>query len=557
MLSDIQIVQNAVMEPIDKIAAKLGLTPDDLDHYGKYKAKIPSSSLKKLDGSKQGKVVLVTAMNPTPAGEGKTTVSIGLAQGLAKLGKNVCLALREPSLGPVFGIKGGACGGGYSQVVPMEDINLHFTGDIHAISTANNLLAAMIDNHIFHGNELDIDENRILWKRCMDMNDRCLRNITVGVGGGTYGVTRNDMFQITAACEIMATLCMADGMDDLKDRLSRLAVAYNKSGEIVTCGQLGAVGSMATLLKDAIFPNLVQTLEHVPAIVHGGPFANISHGCNTIVATKTAMKLADYVITEAGFGADLGAEKFLNIKCRKAGIVPSAIVVVATVRSLKYNAGIPKENLGEQNNEALIKGFGNVARHIRNMSGFGVPVVVTCNRFPTDTEEELGIVKKLCLELGAKFEISDVFRNGGEGGIDIANAVLAAVDECDCKALNFTYDLEDSIETKISKVATKIYGADGIVLEEGVAEKIEALVKAGYGNLPVCIAKTQYSFTDDPKKLGAPEGFNITVRDCYVSAGAGYVVALTGKILTMPGLPKRPAALDIDIDSEGTIVGLF
>ena len=557
MPSDIEIAQNAVLEPIDNIAAKLGLSSDDLEHYGKYKAKVPYATLQKIPNPKNGKVILVTAMNPTPAGEGKTTVSIGLAQGMAKLNKNVCLALREPSLGPVFGVKGGACGGGYSQVVPMEDINLHFTGDLHAITAANNLLAAMIDNHIFQGNELEIDENRVLWKRCMDMNDRCLRQIDVGVGGGNFGVPRKDIFQITAASEVMATLCMADGLEDLKERLSNIAVAYNKSGEIVTAGQLGAVGAMATLLKDAISPNLVQTIEHVPAFVHGGPFANISHGCNTIVATKAAMKLADYVVTEAGFGADLGAEKFLDIKCRKTGIVPSAIVIVATVRSLKYNAGISKDQLNNPNKDALIKGFANLARHISNMSGFGVPIIVTCNRFPTDIEEELNIVKDLCEGLGAKFAASDIFMHGGDGGIDLANSVLDAVDNNPGGELKFTYDLDDTIEEKITKVSTKIYGARGVVFVDGVKEKIDDLVKAGYGKLPVCIAKTQYSLSDDPKKLGAPEDFDITVRDCYVSAGAGYVVVLTGSILTMPGLPKHPAALDIDIDAEGTVSGLF
>ena len=557
MPSDIEIAQSATLEPIEKISAKLGLDPDSIERYGKYKAKVPASALKNITTPRKGKVVLVTAMNPTPAGEGKTTVSIGLAQGLNKLGKSVCLALREPSLGPVFGVKGGACGGGYSQVVPMEDINLHFTGDIHAITVANNLLAAMIDNHLFRGNELDLDENRILWKRCMDMNDRALRRITVGVGGGNYGVTRDDSFQITAASEIMATLCMAEDMDDLKERLSNIVIGYNKSGELVKCGQLGAVGSMATLLKDALMPNLVQSIEHVPAFVHGGPFANISHGCNTIIATKTAMKLADYVITEAGFGADLGAEKFLDIKCRKAGITPSAIVIVATVRSLKYNAGVDRADLCKPNDKALIDGFANMRRHIANMAGFGVPVVVTCNRFPTDTEEELAIVKGLCEAEGAVFEPSDIFMNGGEGGKALA-AKVAEIVEADAPVdLKFTYELEDSIEEKIYKVSTKIYGADDVTYEEGVKEKIEALTKEGYDKLPICIAKTQYSLSDDPKKLGAPENFNITVRDCYVSAGAGYVVVLTGTILTMPGLPIHPAALDIDIDSEGVVTGLF
>ena len=557
MLTDIEIAQQATLEPIVNIAAKLGLTPDDLELYGKYKAKIPASTVKKLGSSRKGKVILVTAMNPTPAGEGKTTVSIGLAQGMSKLGKNVCLALREPSLGPVFGIKGGACGGGYSQVVPMEDINLHFTGDLHAITAANNLLAAMIDNHIFQGNELDLDENRILWKRCMDMNDRCLRQIEVGVGGGNFGVPRKDVFQITAASEVMATLCMASDINDLKERLSRIAIGYNKAGKIVTAGQLGAVGSMASLLKDAVSPNLVQTLEHVPALVHGGPFANISHGCNTIIATKTAMALSDYVVTEAGFGADLGAEKFLDIKCRISGIRPSAIVIVSTVRSLKYNAGIAKEDLTKPDLEALRKGFANLARHIRNMNSFGVPVIVTSNRFPSDTEEELALVKELCEQQGARFEAADIYASGGEGGIDLAKCVLGVVDSNTDNELKFTYDLGDTIQEKIRKVSTSIYGADGVTFEPGVEDKIAALVEAGYGDLPVCIAKTQYSFSDDPKKLGAPENYNITVRDCYVSAGAGYVVVLTGTILTMPGLPRHPAALDIDIDPDGVISGLF
>ncbi len=557
MLSDIQIAQQAELQPIDTIAAGLGLRSEDLEHYGKYKAKVTAGAVSRAAKPKDGKVVLVTAMNPTPAGEGKTTVSIGLAQGLAKLGRNVCLALREPSLGPVFGVKGGACGGGYSQVVPMEDINLHFTGDLHAITAANNLLAAMIDNHLFQGNELELDENRILWKRCMDMNDRALRHITVGVGGGTSGVTRDDAFQITAASEIMATLCMASDMDDLKERISNIVIGYNKSGKLVTAGQLGAVGAMASLLKDALSPNLVQTIEHVPAFVHGGPFANISHGCNTVIATRTAMKLADIVITEAGFGADLGAEKFLDIKCRKAGITPSAVVIVATVRSLKYNAGVARDKLSEPNREALIEGFANLRRHIANMSGFGIPVVVTCNRFPTDTEEELGIVKDLCEKEGAVFEPADIFMNGGEGGKELAARVAEIVENNEPGSINFTYELSDSIEEKIRKVSTKIYGADDVVFIDGVEEKIKALESQGFGGLPVCIAKTQYSLSDDPKKLGGPTGFNITVRDCYVSAGAGYVVVLTGSILTMPGLPKHPAALDIDIDSEGTITGLF
>lgn len=557
MLSDIEIARNADIRPIGEIAAKVGLTTEQLDMYGKYKAKIPLSEIKKMGDRPDGKLVLVTAMNPTPAGEGKTTVSIGLAQALQKLDRKVMLALREPSLGPVFGIKGGAAGGGYSQVIPMEDINLHFTGDLHAITSANNLLAAMIDNHIYQGNELNIDPDRILWKRCMDMNDRCLRSVTVGVGGGTNGVTRQDVFSITAASEIMAIFCLSKDEHDLKERLSKIAIAYNRDGEIVTAGDLKCEGSLAVLLKDAIAPNLVQSLEKVPALVHGGPFANISHGCNTIIATKTGLKLADILITEAGFGADLGAEKFLDIKCRAAGIWPDAVVLVATVRSLKYNAGIAKENLCEPNVEAVRAGFANLAKHIENMKNFGIPCVVASNRFPSDTEEELNVMRDLCKECGANFAPADIFANGGEGGLELGKAVLDILDSDNKTEPNYTYELDDTIENKINAVATKVYGAEGIDILPEAAQKIAEFTEAGYGNLPVCIAKTQYSLSDDAKKLGRPENFRITVRDVWLSSGAGYIVVLTGKILTMPGFPKHPAALDIDIDENGIITGLF
>ena len=557
MLSDIEIARNAELLPIGDIAAKVDLTPDELDYYGKYKAKVPLDVIAKRNGKPNGKLVLVTAMNPTPAGEGKTTISIGLAQGMQKLNKKVMLALREPSLGPVFGIKGGAAGGGYSQLIPMEDINLHFTGDLHAITAANNLLAAMIDNHIYQGNSLGIDINRVLWKRCIDMNDRALRNIHIGVGGGTNGVERNDSFNITAASEIMAILCLATDFEDLRDRLKKIAVAYNSDDRIVTAGDLNAEGALATLLKDAIAPNLVQSLEHVPAFVHGGPFANISHGCNSIIATKAGLKLADVLITEAGFGADLGAYKFLDIKCRKAGIWPDAVVIVSTVRSLKYNAGVPKEKLTTPNLEAVREGFPNLAKHIENMRKFNIPVVVASNRFITDTDEEINLMKELCEEMGARFAPADVFTQGGEGGIELANAVIEMLDSNDNKEPHYTYALADSIEQKIEAVATKIYGAAGITILPEALEKIDSFARSGYGNLPVCMAKTQYSLSDDPKALGRPEGFTLTVRDVRLSAGAGYIVVLTGKIMTMPGLPARPAALDIDIDRNGNITGLF
>ena len=557
MLSDIEIAQSAKINPVSKVAEQIGIDTDKLEMYGKYKAKLPLDYIESLPANPNVKLVLVTAMNPTPAGEGKTTVSIGLAQGLKLIGKKPVLALREPSLGPVFGVKGGACGGGYSQVVPMEDINLHFTGDIHAITTANNLLAAMIDNHLFQGNQLNIDKDRILWKRCLDMNDRCLRAVTVGVGGGTKGVTRPEIFQITAASEIMAILCLAKDMDDLKVRLDRIAIAYDLDGNLVTAGQLGATGALATCLKDAMCPNLVQSLEGVPALVHGGPFANISHGCNTCIATKTALKLGDIVVTEAGFGADLGAEKFLDIKCRDLGIWPDLVVIVTTVRSLKYNAGIPKDKLSEPNPEAVKAGLANVLKHIKNMQNFGVPVLVASNRFLSDTEEELAIVEEACKATGADFAPAEIFAKGGEGGIDLANKAVSILDQNKPKNPQYTYELTDSVEEKINKVAKKIYGAASVDILPEAATKINEFVEKGYGNLPICIAKTQYSLSDDPKKLGNPEGFTLTVRDCYISAGAGYLVILTGTIVTMPGLPPHPAAMDIDIDNNGVITGLF
>lgn len=557
MLSDIEIAQNAKVSPITNVAEHLGVDTDKLELYGKYKAKLPLDYIESLPDNPNAKLILVTAMNPTPAGEGKTTISIGLAQALKLVGKKSVLALREPSLGPVFGVKGGACGGGYSQVVPMEDINLHFTGDIHAITTANNLLAALIDNHLYQGNSLNIDKDRILWKRCLDMNDRCLRAVTVGIGGGTKGVTRPEIFQITAASEIMAILCLAKDIDDLKTRIDRIAVAYDMDGNLVTAGQLGATGAIATCLKDAISPNLVQSLEGVPAFVHGGPFANISHGCNTCIATKTALKLGDVVITEAGFGADLGAEKFLDIKCRNLGIWPDLTVLVTTVRSLKYNAGVPKDKLSEPNPEAVKAGLANVIKHIKNLKAFGLPVLVASNRFLTDTEEELALVKEACLAEGAEFAPAEIFAKGGEGGIELANKAVSILEKNAPRKPTFTYELTDSVEEKIAKIATKIYGAANVDILPEAAAKIKEFTDKGYGNLPVCIAKTQYSLSDDPKKLGNPEGFTLTVRDCFLSAGAGYLVILTGTIVTMPGLPPHPAAMDIDIDDDGVITGLF
>ena len=557
MLSDIEIAEQATLDPIADIAAKVGLDSDELEFYGKYKAKIPLSAIKSRADRKSGKLILVTAMNPTPAGEGKTTVSIGLAQAISKLDRSVMLALREPSLGPVFGIKGGAAGGGYSQVLPMEDINLHFTGDLHAITSANNLLAAMIDNHIYQGNELRIDKDRVLWKRCMDMNDRALRSIKVGVGGGTNGVERDESFSITAASEVMAVLCLSEDEADLKKRLGDIVIAYDLDGNIVKAKDIKAEGAMAVLLKDAINPNLVQSIEHVPAFVHGGPFANISHGCNTVIATKAAMKLSDITITEAGFGADLGAFKFLDIKCRKAGIWPDACVIVSTIRSLKYNAGIPKEELTVPNVQKVTEGFSNLSKHIENMKAMGLPVIVTSNRFPSDTDEEIAELKRLCEECGASYAPAEIYARGGEGGIELAKKVLDVLDSGNETNPEFIYDLNDSVEDKIRAVATKIYGAKDVDILPEAKELIEGFEKAGYGNLPICVAKTQYSLSDDPKLLGRPEGFTLTVREARLAAGAGYIVLLTGKIMTMPGLPKAPAALKIDIDSDGVVHGLF
>ena len=557
MLSDIEIALSTKLDTIDVIAKKIGISSDELEPYGKYKAKLPLSEINKRQDNPDGKLVLVTAMNPTPAGEGKTTVSIGLAQALGKLDKKVMLALREPSLGPVFGVKGGAAGGGYSQLLPMEDINLNFTGDLHAITAANNLLAAMIDNHLYQGNSLNIDKDRILWKRCLDMNDRSLRTVTVGVGGGLSGVERNEVFSITAASEIMAILCLSTDPEDLKNRIKRIAIAYDMDGKLITADQLGAAGAMATLLKDAICPNLVQSIEHIPAFVYGGPFANISHGCNSIVATKAGLKLSDILITEAGFGADLGAEKFLDIKCRQAGIWPDAVVIVATARSLKHNAGVAKADLNKPNVEAVKTGFANLSKHIENMRTFGIPCVVAANRFITDTDEEIEIMRALCEEHGAKFAPCEIFAKGGEGGIELANAVLSQIESNTNKTPHFIYDLDMKPEDKINAIATTIYGAKEVNILPEAQSKIDEFTKAGYGKLPICIAKTQYSLSDNAKALGRPVNFTLTVRDVWLSAGAGYLVVLTGAIVTMPGLPPRPAAMDIDIDANGTISGLF
>lgn len=556
MKTDIEIAQEAVMLPIKEVAQKAGITEDDLEFYGKYKAKISDSYYERIKNNPDGKLVLVTAINPTPAGEGKTTTTVGLGQALGKLGKNAVIALREPSLGPCFGIKGGAAGGGYAQVVPMEDLNLHFTGDFHAITSANNLLAALIDNHIHQGNELQIDTRQIVWKRCEDMNDRALRNIVVGLGNKMDGFVREDHFVITVASEIMAILCLADDINDLKDRLGRIVVAYNIKGEPVTAKELKAVGAMAALLKDAIKPNIIQTLEHTPALVHGGPFANIAHGCNSVRATKTALKMADIVVTEAGFGADLGAEKFLDIKCRMAGLKPDAIVLVATVRALKYNGGVPKAELSTENMEALKKGIVNLEKHIENLQLYGVPVVVTLNSFITDTKKEIEFVRTFCEERNCEFALSEVWEKGGEGGIELAQKVL---DTLDNKESNFApiYPDEMSLKEKINTIATKIYGADGVVYSPAAENALKKITDMGYGNMPVCMAKTQYSLSDDQTKLGRPEGFNINVREVYVSAGAGFVVAVTGAIMTMPGLPKVPAANNIDVDENGMITGLF
>ncbi|MBS7274965.1 MAG: formate--tetrahydrofolate ligase [Eubacteriales bacterium] len=554
-LTDIEIAQSVEMKPIGEIAAKVGITPDELEYYGKYKAKL---GLERANGGgKDGKLILVTAMTPTPAGEGKTTTTIGLADGLRRIGKNSVVALREPSLGPVFGIKGGAAGGGYAQVVPMEDINLHFTGDFHAIGAANNLLAAMLDNHIYQGNSLNIDPRRITWRRCVDMNDRQLRFITDGLGGRVNGVPREDGYDITVASEIMAVLCLADSLDDLKARLSRIIVGYTYADEPVTAGDLKAAGAMTALLRDALKPNLVQTLEGTPAIVHGGPFANIAHGCNSVIATRTAMKLGDYAVTEAGFGADLGAEKFLDIKCRAAGLVPSAVVVVATVRALKMHGGVPKTELGEENLTALEKGLPNLLRHVSNIVDvYHLPAVVAVNRFPTDTDAEIALVIEKCAELGVKAVLSDVWAKGGEGGTGLAHEVVRLCEK-DNSAFSFSYGLEGSIEDKIEAVVKRVYRGDGITVLPQAKKQIDRLTSLGFDRLPVCIAKTQYSFSDDPAKTGAPTGFTVTVKNVKISAGAGFVVVLTGDIMTMPGLPKSPAAERIDVTSDGKITGLF
>ena len=557
MKTDIQIAQEAVMLPITQIAERLGITDDELELYGKYKAKINDAFLKRTESRPNGKLVLVTAINPTPAGEGKTTTSVGLGMAMNKLGKNTVIALREPSLGPVFGVKGGAAGGGYAQVVPMEDINLHFTGDFHAITAANNLLCAMIDNHLQQGNELGIDQRRIVFSRVTDTNDRALRNITVGLGTRVDGIPRQDHFMITVASEIMAILCLAESIDDLKNRLGNILVAYKYDGSPVFARDLCAHGSMAALLKDAIKPNLVQTLENTPAIIHGGPFANIAHGCNSVRATKLALKLGDYAITEAGFGADLGAEKFLDIKCRKAGLTPDAVVLVATVRALKYNGGVAKPDLANENLEALKKGAVNLEAHIDNLRKFGLPVVVAINRFGTDTDAELDYIREICTQKGADFALSEVFAKGGEGGLELAEKVIAACEKD--KDFTFMYESDMSIKDKIAAVATKIYGASDVKYDAAAAKtiaEIEAL-DPRYSTFPVCMAKTQYSLSDDATKLGRPEGFTLTVREVKLSAGAEFIVVLTGAIMTMPGLPKRPAAVNIDVDNDGNITGLF
>ena len=556
MKTDIQIAQEAVMEPITKVAERLGISADDLEQYGKYKAKITEEYLDKIKDRPNGKLILVTAINPTPAGEGKTTTSVGLGEAFGKMGKKAVVAVREPSLGPCFGIKGGAAGGGYAQAVPMEDLNLHFTGDFHAITSANNLLAALLDNHIQQGNELQIDTRQIVWKRCLDMNDRVLRNIVVGLGNKMDGFVREDHFVITVASEIMAILCLADDMKDLKERLSRIIVAYNYAGEPVTAGDLHAVGAMAALLKDAIKPNLIQTLEHTPVLVHGGPFANIAHGCNSVKATKAGLKMADYCITEAGFGADLGAEKFFDIKCRMAGLTPDAVVLVATVRALKYNGGVPKAQLSEENLEALKKGIVNLEKHIENLHKFGVPVVVTLNSFVTDTEAEINYVKQFCEERGCEFAISEVWEKGGEGGIALAQKVLNTLQTktSDFKVL---YPESLSLKEKIETIAKEIYGAGSVSFAPAAAKQLKKLEELGFGSFPVCMAKNQYSLSDDPTLLGRPEGFELNVREVYVSAGAGFVVVLTGAVMTMPGLPKQPAAYGIDVNNDGVITGLF
>lgn len=554
--SDIEIAQEAVAEDIRDIAKKINLSEDDIELYGKYKAKIDYNVLDRTEDRK-GKLILTTAINPTPAGEGKTTTSIGIADALSKLGKNVITALREPSMGPVFGIKGGAAGGGYAQVIPMEDINLHFTGDMHAIGAANNLLAAMLDNHVYQGNDLNINPKRITWRRCVDMNDRQLRNVVDGLGKKVDGVTREDGFDITVASEIMATFCLSNNIGELKEKLGDIVVAYTYDGKPVTARDLGANGAMAAVLKDALKPNLVQTLEGTPAIIHGGPFANIAHGCNSIIATKMALHMSDYVVTEAGFGADLGAEKFLDIKCRKAGIRPDAVVIVATVRALKYNGGVPKDQLNEENLEALEAGLPNLLKHIENITQvYKLPAVVAINRFPLDTEAELKLVEDKCNQLGVNVALSEVWAKGGEGGLEVAKEVLKLIEESD-NQFQYCYDEEMSIKDKLNAIATRIYGADGVDYTAEASKQIKELEDLGFGNLPVCVAKTQYSLSDDQTKLGRPSGFRINVREANVSAGAGFIVVLTGAIMKMPGLPKQPAALRIDVDEKGTISGLF
>ncbi len=556
MKSDIEIAQEAVMEPIKNVAAKLDITEDELELYGKYKAKLSDELWERVKDREDGKLILVTAINPTPAGEGKTTTSVGLGEAFGKLNKKTVIALREPSLGPCFGIKGGAAGGGYAQVVPMEDLNLHFTGDFHAITSANNLLAALLDNHIQQGNQLGIDPRQVVWKRCLDMNDRALRNIVIGLGSKMDGMVREDHFIITVASEIMAVLCLADNMEDLKKRLGRMIVAYNFNGDPVTADDLHATGSMAALLKDAIKPNLIQTLEHNPAIVHGGPFANIAHGCNSVRATKTALKLADYVITEAGFGADLGAEKFFDIKCRMAGLKPDAVVLVATIRALKYNGGVPKAELSGENMEALKKGIVNLEKHIENLQKYKVPVVVTLNSFITDTPQEIAFVENFCKERDCDFALSEVWEKGGEGGIALAEKVL---DTLEHKKSEFAplYDSELSLTEKIETIAREIYGAKEVTYSPAASKELKHITELGMGNFPICMAKTQYSLSDDAKKLGRPENFTMNVREVYASAGAGFVVAITGSIMTMPGLPKVPAANNIDVNEDGVITGLF
>ena len=556
MKTDIEIAQEAVLEPIVDVAARIGIPADDLELYGRYKAKLSDDYIRRMEDRPAGRLILVTAVNPTPAGEGKTTITVGLGQAFGVLGKKAVIALREPSLGPCFGIKGGAAGGGYAQVVPMEDLNLHFTGDFHAITSANNLLAALLDNHIQQGNELGIDPRQVVWKRCMDMNDRALRNVVIGMGGRTDGVVREDHFVITVASEIMAIVCLADDMEDLKERLGRIIVAYRYDGTAVTAADLHAVGAMAALLKDAMKPNLIQTLEHTPAFVHGGPFANIAHGCNSVRATKTALKTADYVITEAGFGADLGAEKFFDIKCRMAGLKPDAAVLVATVRALKYNGGVPKAALAEENLTALQAGIGNLEKHIENLHKYGVPIVVALNVFVSDTEAEIAFVKKFCEDRGCEFALSQVWEKGGAGGVALAEKVLETLEQKESR-FQPLYPDDLSLREKIEKVASEIYGAGGVSYAPAAEKQLKKLEEMGFGSLPVCMAKTQYSLSDDPSLLGRPSGFTMNVREVYVAAGAGFVVVLTGAVMTMPGLPKQPAAYGIDVNSDGVITGLF